>query len=504
MIKLPFKIPTMIKFIALFVVVALAAMAGWFFALNPGRAVFEFLGYRMEIPFIVGMGILFTATFAFFLVVWGIYVAFTSPGKIRAFLARRKREEGYDALERALIAAAAGDGEAAVRQAARVDTLLDRPALSQLLAARAAEAVGQLERAEAHYEALLEDRRTQVVARRGLAQLAQERGDVDATTEHAQKAFDKAKSVRWAFDALFDAQIASASWDAALETLSEGERRKHIDADSARRRRTVVLTAAALGHEDEDVERARDLAAAACRETPGFAPAATLASRLLSRTRRHKKASDVLEACWSEAPHPAVARAYRDLRKSDTKAKRLDRLRGLAALAPEHRESKLLLAEIALESGDSVIAARGLEPMLEETMPSARVCALGARLARLKGEDEQARRWMTRAAHAPAEADWSDMGPDGRAFPYTLDDWKRMVYVFGDEGRLIHPRYERYETAIEAVPETALIEAPKPVKAQGGVTPGTGTAYYEAPRMPDDPGVTGDDDDDKKSSGQAA
>lgn len=495
----------MIRLILAVAVAILAAGLGAFFALNPGTASFEFLGWQWEVPFVVAAAAMILLTFLLLILWWGVYMLWTSPDKMRGFLTRRRREQGYDALERALIASAAGDGEAAVRQAARADALLDRPALSTLLAARAAEAAGNLEGAETHYEALLEDNRTRVVARRGLAQLASERGDADATLEHARDAFERAKGARWAFDALFDALIAQGRWDGALDALAEGERRKHIAPDEAKRRRAVILTASALSAEDEDTDRARDLADAACKAAPGFAPAATLASRLMVKARRHKRASDVLEACWTHTPHPAVARAYQGLRKTDSKAKRRERLKGLAALQPDHRESKLLLVEIALDDGDARTARRILDGLLNETTPtSARECALTARLARLEGEDEKARRWMTRAAHASTEADWSDIDPDGRAFPYTEEDWKRMVYVYGEEGRLIHPRYERHESAAESVPETALLEAPRPAGGGTGITPGSGTAYVETARQPDDPGIGEAADSEDDNSGQAA
>ena len=126
---------------------------------------------------------------------------------------------------------------------------------------------------------------------------------------------------------------------------------------------------------------------------------------------------------------------------------------------------------------------------------SSRVSALAARLARLEGKDDEARRWMTRASHSATEADWSDIDPDGRLFAYTAEDWKRMVYVFGDEGRLTHPRYERFERYAEAVPENALIEAPRP-KAAAASRARQAPAYADTtPRMPDDPGVDSDDDD---------
>lgn len=494
----------MIRLILAVIAAILAAAAGAFFALNPGTATFQFLGWRAELPFVVAAGGLILFAFLFLVLWWGIYLAWTSPDKMKAFLSRRRREQGYDALEKALIASAAGDGEAAVRQAARADALLERPALSRLLAARAAEAAGDLEGAEAHYEALLEDKRTQVVAHRGLAQLAHERGDQQTTEEHAKDAFAKAKGARWAFEALLDSQIAQGRWEAALDTLNEGERRKQLPLEQIQRRRAVIMTAAAMSLEEEQPDRARDLAEAATKAAPGFAPAATLASRLLAQGRRHKKASDVLEAAWQASPHPVLARSYKDLRKSDTPSKRLERLKALVELAPDHRESQLLKAQIALDEGESALAERILVPLLEETAPSARMCAMIARLYRLQDRDEDARRWMTRAANASVEADWTDMDEDGRPFPYTSDDWKRMVYVYGDEGRLIHPRHERYEGAAGAVPETALLEAPRPQPARGGITPGTGTAFFDAPRQPDDPGVGEARSDGPDDEGRAA
>ncbi|MHA6287757.1 heme biosynthesis HemY N-terminal domain-containing protein [Maricaulis sp. CAU 1757] len=479
--------------LVLAVLLALATAAlGAFLALNPGQASFEFLGQRWDMPFVLAAGGILVIGFVTLVIWWGIYLLWTSPDKMKAFLARRRREHGYDALEKALIASAAGDGETAVRQAARADTLLERPALSRLLAARASEAAGNLDAAQAHYDALLEDPRTRLVARRGLTQIARERGDHATTAEHARDAFEQARHARWAFDALFDAQVADTRWTEAAATLREGEKRGHIPQDRARRRGAVVLTAAALAIEVEDGERARDLALSAHKLAHGFAPAAALAARLLAEGRRHKRAAEVLETAWSSQPHPALAQAYRDLRKSDSKAKRLERLKAFAELNPEHRESRLILLQVALEQADAATARSTIAPLVAAPVPSSRVCALAARLARLEGADEEAKRWMTRASHAPTEADWSDIDPDGRLFAYTSSDWKRMVYVYGDEQRLTHPRYERFENYAGAVPETALLEAPRPTTAAASRV-GQSPSFVSSPRPPDDPGVQEDD-----------
>lgn len=496
----------MIRLIITIALCVLTAVAAVWLTLNPGTANFQFLGWQAETSFALAMGVLIVLTFLLVVVWWLIVKIWTAPDSFKKFQARRRRESGFDALERALIASAAGQGELAVRQAARADALLDRPALSRLLAARAAEAAGDFNGAETHYEAMLEDPRTKLVAHRGLASIAEARGDTQLAITHASDAFTQSKA-RWAFDMLFNAQIAGARWEDARKTLAEAEKRKEIAPDRAARRRAVLLTAEALAREQSDPDKAADLAERAAAASPGFAPAAALAARLLADKRRHRRAAELIEAAWQANPHPALARVYADLRKSDTKAKRAERLRELAALNPEHRESRLLKAEVALESRNLEGARSALAPLLAGGPKTARVCALAARLSRLEGEEEAARRLMAKAAHAPGEADWSDIDEEGRAFPYSDDDWKRMVFAWGDEARLIHPRYERFESLAEAVPETALLEAPSPRRAPSPAAsepglPPTGDAsrahsgedkpgprYYEPGRVPDDPGV---------------
>ena len=478
----------MIRLILVVIAIIIACALSVFLTLNPGSMSFQFLGIEGQMPFALALGLFLTATFII-LVLWRLVLGlWTAPDKFRQFSLRRRKEKGFDALENALIAAAAGEGEIAVRQAARADALLDRPALSRLLAARAAEAAGNLPGAEAHYEAMLEDPKSKLVAQRGLAQIAYERGAHAEAATYAKAAFEQSKSSNWAFDALFDAQVAQGDWVAALETLTEGEKRRRISIDRARRRRAVLLTARALECEGTEGEVARSLAEKAAASAPGFAPAVVLAARLLAPARKHKRAEDLIKSAWSAEPHPALARALGDLRKSDTKAKRAERLRMLAATRPEHRESKLLLAEAALDASQAEAARSVLDPLLNMGTPTARLCALASRLARQEDDDAAARRWMTRASHAPGEADWSDIDGEGRAFSYSSDDWKRMVYAYGDDGRMTHPRYERFEIAAGAVPENALLEAPRPAKK-----PGLAAEFYDAPRPPDDPGVDEDD-----------
>ena len=103
---------------------------------------------------------------------------------------------------------------------------------------------------------------------------------------------------------------------------------------------------------------------------------------------------------------------------------------------------------------------------------------------------------MARAAHAPAEADWSDINEDGEAFLYTDADWKRMVDSWGRHAVLIHPRHERYEIAAAAAPEAMLIEARPTANTASKRSAGgdkSGPSFYVPGPAPDDPGASDGD-----------
>jgi HemY protein len=117
-------------------------------------------------------------------------------------------------------------------------------------------------------------------------------------------------------------------------------------------------------------------------------------------------------------------------------------MRTLADKRRDHRESKIIMAELAMERGDWDGAQSHLDDAYREN-PSSRICILFAQVARGRGDENAARTWLAQAAAAPREADWSDLDPEGPAFLYDDSDWSRLVYAFGDGGQLVHPRMER-------------------------------------------------------------
>ena len=366
------------------------------------------------------------------------------PKRVKSGVGLRRRNQALDAMEDALIAGAEGDVSKARKKAEKARNLIGSEDLGRMVSAQAAEACGDSEEAIAQYKAMLNSERTLATGQRGLAQQLLTAGDLPGTIEHASRAYGENKNARWAFDILFQAQVTDHLWSAALETLETGGKRKHIDKDVARRRRAVLLTAEAGRLSDlGQTDTAMDKAVTAAQEMPEFSPAVGLAAKLLGQKGGIKKASQLIEKAWGKAPHPALSLAYRDIHAGGSEKARAKHLRNLTKTNPSHRESVLLNVEELLSSGDAVAAWSTLSPLVNEETPSARLCTLAAKAETLLNNPQDARIWMARAATAPAEPDWSDLDPEGEAFDYTNQDWRRLVFTYGDKGELIHPRYER-------------------------------------------------------------
>ena len=376
------------------------------------------------------------------------------PRRLKSGVGMRKRNRAIDAMEEALIAGAEGDMDRARKASAQVRKLAGSTDLGHIISATAAEASGDREEAAIHYEAMLGSPKTRPTGQRGLAQVKLATGDLPGAVEAARDAFEQNPQARWAFDTLFKALVADFRWTEARDVLEKGRAAKHMSGDVYRRRKAVLMAAEADYWMDSGQhDKAVDLAQSALKEAPDFAPAAAIAAHELARAGAQKKAARLLEEAWAKAPHPALSTAYFDLYPGESAGTRAGRVERFAALAGGHREAKLLLVQDRLESGRAVDALSLLDDLMAKGDPTARLCLLRADAERALGNELDARTWTERAALAPHERDWSDLDPSGPGFDYTAQDWRRLVFSFGDTGELEHPRAERQAAVRRPVPE---------------------------------------------------
>lgn len=433
----------MLRIAIILVLLVFAALVGTSMAHQPGQVMIEWFGTRIETTAFFGAAVMILLLAFLLPVVNFLILLLDAPGRIGKAAERARRKKGQESLALGLIAAEAGEFEEARKHAGRAENLIEEPRLANLLEARAAEVAGDVAGAERSYSAMLANEDTELLGRKGLLTSALKRGDRQAAMSHAEAALKLSKTSTWPFTTLFDLKVQAGEWDGAILALDEGEKRKLVEPRVAARRKAVLLTAAAA-REDRDgrLDRAIDNVEKAVRMSPGFAPAAALASRLMLEDGKVWKAASILEEAWSAGPHPAIAHAYRDIKQDETAQERNKRMSTLVDLKPDHRESKILAAELAIDRKDWNTGWASLEEAFREN-PSSRVAALFAVVCRGKGDEVGARSWLAQAAVAPREPDWSDLDPEGPSFLYDDGDWARLVYVYGDAGQLIHPRMER-------------------------------------------------------------
>ena len=434
----------MLRLAFLLIVFVVGALLSWqVFTNDPGSVEITWFGVEVSTSALFGLLALVLLVALALPLLRLIMFLMDAPGRIGKAGQRARVRRGQEALALGLIAAEAGEFEDARRHADKAEDLIDEPRLAMLLQARAAEVGGDTAGAERAYSGMLQHEDTEVLGRKGLMAAALKRGDRTAARAHAEGALKASKTAAWPFQYAFDLAVQAADWEAAIDTLEQGDKRKLVEDKVGKRRRAVLMAAQAAKLERERrPDRAADLAQKAFRMAPSFAPAGALAARLLVGEGKSERAASILEEAWENAPHPALAHAYRDLVPGESREARASRMAALVEKRRDHRESKIVLAELSMERGDWGAAQAALEDAYREN-PSSRICILFAQVARGRGDENGARTWLAQAAAAPREADWSDLDPEGPAFLYDDSDWARLVYVFGDGGQLIHPRMER-------------------------------------------------------------
>ncbi|MEM6653937.1 MAG: heme biosynthesis HemY N-terminal domain-containing protein [Pseudomonadota bacterium] len=388
--------------------------------------------------------------------VWSMITGLvTLPRRFGKSRRAAKTKAANRALADGLLAAEAGDVALASKLSKKAAQYAEDDRLKLLLEARAAEISDDWSGAERAWGQLARLPGGQLAGLRGAASAASARGDALSAEARAREALELKSGADWPFNSLFDSQVAAGQWRAALDTLSIGEKRGQIEGESLRRRRAVLYTAQAADLQHNERKEAQSLLAEAIRSAPAFPPAAWHGARQLMIDEKVKAAQGVIELGWKARPHPALAQLMQRLDSGATPQTIAERLEALVTTYPDHRESRILAAELAMRDRNWIAAVKSLALLVEEK-PTARLCLLLEKALQGYGDLTEADRWGRMAVTAAREPEWSDIDPRGGAFQYVQADWSRLVYAFGDTGTLVHPRYESFEHELDASRPIAL------------------------------------------------
>ncbi len=320
---------------------------------------------------------------------------------------RNREQKGYKALSEGMMALASGEGRLAIAKAQRAEKFLHKPELTDLLTAQAAEMSGDRKKAEEVYKRLLKRDDTRFVGVRGLMHQKLESGDTDTALQLAERAFAiKPKHVE-VQDTLLRLQAEKHEWDGARKTLQTKLKTGTLPRDVYRRRDAVLaLSQAAEIGDAETSGKAAETAIEANRNAPDLVPAAAMAARGFIAKDRKKNAVRVLKKAWEVSPHPDLAAAFAEIEPNETPAERVKRFGQLTKINPDHRETKLLKAELNLAAEDFPEARRALGDLVESD-PDARVLAIMAAIEKGEGaSDTVIRGWLARALTASRGPQW--------------------------------------------------------------------------------------------------
>lgn len=491
----------MIRALILVILIAALAFAGQWLIANPGTIGFTWLGYRVQTSIVIAAAAL-AILVVILMTLWNLVgVIFRTPRRMAQAAQLRRRNKGYEALSRGMIAVGAGDGGTARREAAEAARLLKHEPMTLLLSAQAAQLSGDRPAARALFEQMAQRADTRALGLRGLYIEARRAGEHDEAFRYAEAA-QQAAPLPWAGQALIERHALENDWAATLAAVERAGAGGQIDKQELARERAALKTAIALDCAEKESDRALALAKEALSDQPDLVPAAALAARLYGRGGDLKKGSKIVEAIWPNAAHPDLAQAYVDLRSGDSSLDRLARARKLAKLSPNDPESRLMVADVATAAREFREAREALEPLVaDDRRPTQRVAAAMARLEEAEGHAAKAREWWGRAARSPRDKAWI---ADGMIFeswgPVAPQSGAIGVFEWKTPDERLAPPVDLPDAIFEpdAAAAPALIEVEAaPVKAEPEPVKATApdktqrTVVFPLPSAPDDPGVRG-------------
>lgn len=372
------------------IVVAIA----WYVADLPGHVSAEFGSWTFEAAtpvVLLGILVLFLVLYAVLRLLRGLI---RLPRSVAFLRKERHRRAGDDAVTKALIAIAAGGGDAR-RQAQRARQMLGDTPQTLLLAAEASRLAGREDEAASMFRMLSERPDSAFLGLRGLLRQAIEKQDWAEATSLARKADAAYPGAGWLRQERAQLAIRAGNWAEALE-LSSTESPK-------------AALGAAAANDESDPAKARRVARQAWKRDPTLAPSALAYARRLRGANQESRAVGVITDTWKLAPHPDLAAFLLD--PVSDKLARVQVAQKLTASNPDHPESRMLLARVTLDAGLTGEARRHLEAAQAAGLNERRLWLLLAELEEEERGDTEAGRQaqrdaLRRAANADPDPEW--------------------------------------------------------------------------------------------------
>lgn len=326
---------------------------------------------------------------------------------ITRYFSRNRERKGYTALSEGMMALASGDGRTAIAKATRAEKFLNKPELTDVLTAQAAEMSGDRKTAEEVYKRLVTRDDTRFVGVRGLMMQQLADGQTEKAMKLAEKAFALKPRHEETQDTLLKLQAAADDWKGARQTLNAKLKYGSLPRDVHKRRDAVLALSEAKDIlAAENGINVQEAAIEANRLSPDLIPAAVMAAQAYIDQSKPRYATRVVQKAWDAQPHPDLAAAFADIAADETAQDRIKRFATLTKATADHPESRHVMAELHLAAEDFPAAKTALGDLID-TGATARTYAIMAAIERGMGAEEPVvRGWLAKAVNAARGPQW--------------------------------------------------------------------------------------------------
>ena len=171
------------------------------------------------------------------------------PGRWRQYRIQSRRETGYRALTRGMVAVAAGEKLSARKAAAQAEKLLQEPPLTMLLSAQSAQLDGDEKAAEKYFNQMLKHPEMAFLGWRGLIMQALRGNDLDRASQLIEMASAKFPRQEWLIDQSLQLSQRRGEIGKALTLVQQGARVGMFSRGEARQREAALHLERGLEHQ---------------------------------------------------------------------------------------------------------------------------------------------------------------------------------------------------------------------------------------------------------------
>jgi HemY protein len=385
----------MLKVILFLLVGWVIVAVAWLLAGIPGHVAASIGAYTVETSTPVAILILVVLVTLILILLRIVRGVLAVPRTGAGWRRRHRLALGDRAVTRALVALAAGESAIARKEARRARHLRGDSSQTLLLVAEAARLSAREDEAEEAFRALTKQKDASFLGLRGLLRQAIDRRDWSEALIIAKQAEAAHPGTVWLRQQRAELALQTENWAEALELIGPDGRRP-----------TYYIAAADA---EPDSARALGFAKQAWKQDPAFTPAVLAYASRLRATGHEKRAQSCIEDAWKRAPHPDLA-AFALTLEPD-KLSRARAAKRLVAGNPSHPESRLLLAQVALDAGLTGEARHQIEIAEREGLKQRRMCLLLAEIEEQERGDTEVGRLaqrdaLRRAATAEPDPHW--------------------------------------------------------------------------------------------------